>query len=362
MAAQLISSSSSAFASKKSQEIGPPDRSLDSPSFDGSSSAFSKKEALDELKLDSSGEHGITPSRKEVEKVTIGSKLKHSLRPPQEDSSLWSSLEGNNDGGGNGEYNDDVGIKPRRSLKFTQEFEKPIASPQDSSFSDLQSIPTTRDREDSISSEFIPSMGRILGFGNENGEDDKYELLPSLQPIKGSEDEKEEKELVGIVKKAPSEGKDAHSPSPSHSPRPVSPRTVSPRPVSPRPSPPLSSLAGSSSPPSSFSSSPLLTFHSPLSTSPIMATKDPLQAMYNSKYTSYGREVEQQTGKPLLPNTPTSTLTSSPTTTIKTTTIKTATTTIGGGERRARGTQDSLRRWWLLFCILFVLCIARWLV
>jgi hypothetical protein len=230
---------------------------------------------------------GEVPLRKDLDKI-IGSKLKHSLLASQEIT--WVDLDGGEllDPSKKVHEGGDAELLVKLPLKDTQEIRKPLEEAAESSAHSFsphdegneKDEVVTRDRADSISNELKP--GAMDAFGNENGVDDaKYDKVV-------------EDKL---------EGQDEH----------------------------LTDTEDTNSTPDSTTTSSS-TFYTNtltnLSSSNSTGTRDPFHTMYNSKYTSYGRDVELRQAK----------------------------------ARAPQGAQDIFKKWWLLFCILFVLCIARWFV
>ena len=240
--------------------------------------------------------------RRDLDKI-IGSKLKHSLRASQEIT--WVDLDGNGNGDDlpdpdkKAEVEDEQGAErksKKQSSKSTQEVLKPLSEPLKPLFNsrggsgdadhhhphsfDPHDEVVVRDRVDSISNELPPSFGN-----NENGMDDaKYD------------------KATGGKRKMEEDKTACSSPTPSEI-----------------------------NPPKMYNSNNnYTTINNNLSLLHSTMPKDPFQTMYDSKYTSYGRERSVEGRQ--------------------------------GSARNPQGAQDIFKKWWLLFCILFVLCIARWFV
>jgi hypothetical protein len=85
--------------------------------------------------------------------------------------------------------------------------------------------------------------------------------------------------------------------------------------------------------------------------------KDPFQTMYTSKYTSYGRDVDKKSSNnDSVPQQWESNGNSN------SANLSSSVQRRRPNAHQHQGLQDVLRKWWVLFCILFVLSIARWLV
>lgn len=296
ISSHLISSPSSAFAIKKSQEIAPPPPSIADAPFDTSvSSAFSRR--APESVVDESGTSskaspdvsGIDQATGKKEGDKGGSKLKLSLHASQ-GQDLSAS---------------------KQSLRFTQELIKPLdleepadkkaASPTGllapiaHSKEDFLDIPSTREREDSISHELAyrrnPSIG---GEGND-------EVSEAMHTHDGG--------VSPYLPNTPTNSSPGNSSAPKH----VAAEEVS---LHRR----QTHTRGNSNDNLNFAFNQTNT------------NKDPFQTMLNSKYTSYGRDVEthQRDAR--------------------------------RNQHPQQGLQDVLRKWWILFCILFILSIARFVL